>query len=126
MCGCPICANEFGTQGINEKNLFIPFLEELDDDFIPQHPVYIKPGVQYYIDAYYPKFNLAIEYDEPDHKYKKEEDEQRQKCIEDKLGCKFIRIDEELFLGNKTEVKKIICEALKLDDDTLTMGDMFE
>jgi hypothetical protein len=110
--GCPICAVSFGLQGNNERKLFIPFLNEIDKNFIPQYPVYIKPKVFYYVDAYYPKYNLAIEYDEPDHKYKIEEDAHRQNLIEQKLKCKFIRVDEDIFLSNKQYIKTIILEGM--------------
>ena len=47
----------------------------------------------YRIDFYLPEFNLAIEYDEEQHKYQQEEDKQREEEIKEVLGCKFIRLD---------------------------------
>jgi len=54
----------------------------------------------YKIDIYIPEFNLAIEYDEigSNHTYKQDDDIIRQKYIENKLGCTFIRISETLTL----------------------------
>lgn len=48
---------------------------------------------KYRIDFYIPQYNLAIEYDEEQHKYKIEEDHIRQIEIEKELGCKTIRLD---------------------------------
>ena len=48
------------------------------------------------IDGYIPELNLCIEVDEIGHikEKKKEKDIERQKIIEDKLGCKFLRIKD--------------------------------
>ncbi len=45
----------------------------------------------YKIDWYIPELNLAIEFDEKHHKRQKKEDIERQKYIEKKMGCKFLR-----------------------------------
>jgi len=50
--------------------------------------------IGYWLDFYDPIINLAIEYDELGHKYKKEKDMKKQKEIVKELGCKFIRINE--------------------------------
>lgn len=49
----------------------------------------------YRIDFYIPKFNIAVEYDEHQHftETNQNKDTERQKYIESKLGCKFIRCD---------------------------------
>lgn len=49
----------------------------------------------YRIDFYIPKHNIAVEYDEQQHliESNKIKDLERQKYIEDKLCCKFIRCD---------------------------------
>lgn len=49
----------------------------------------------YRIDFYIPKLNVAVEYDEKQHfsKTNMKKDLARQKYIEDKLNCKFIRCD---------------------------------
>ncbi len=50
---------------------------------------------KYRIDYYIPDLNIAIEYDENDHKnYTYEQHEGRQREIEDKLGCRFIRVSD--------------------------------
>ena len=49
----------------------------------------------YRIDYYIQSMNIAIEYDENDHKhYSYEQQEQRQSVIEQELGCKFIRVTD--------------------------------
>lgn len=49
--------------------------------------------LNYRIDFYIPKLNIAIEYDEESHIYKSSEDSLRQKEIEKEIGCYFIRIN---------------------------------
>ena len=48
----------------------------------------------YRIDLYIPLYNIAIEIDEKEHKYKQDYDKMRQKYIENQILCKFIRINE--------------------------------
>lgn len=48
---------------------------------------------KYHIDAVIESLNLAIEYDERNHRYQVDEDNERQKEIEDKCGFTFIRLD---------------------------------
>lgn len=48
----------------------------------------------YRIDLYIPKYNIAVEIDEEEHKYKKDYDTIRQIYIEKQIHCKFIRINE--------------------------------
>lgn len=48
----------------------------------------------YRIDLYIPKYNIAVEIDEEEHKYKRDYDLIRQNYIENKIHCKFIRINE--------------------------------
>lgn len=48
---------------------------------------------KYRIDFYLPEFNLAIEYDEEQHKHQQEEDKQREEEIKKSLSCKFVRLD---------------------------------
>ena len=75
----------------------INFLEALEKGL---EPFNIK-GIRQYnidkyrIDYYIPSLNIAIEYDENGHaNYTYEEHEGRQKYIENKLGCRFIRITD--------------------------------
>ena len=48
----------------------------------------------YRIDLYIPKYNIAVEIDEKEHKYKQDYDTIRQKYIEKQINCTFIRINE--------------------------------
>ena len=74
-------------------------------DFVDQLEETLKPfnltGIRQYkigsykLDYYIPSLNLAIEYDENDHKsYSYEAHEGRQKEIEDILKCRFIRVTD--------------------------------
>lgn len=76
----------------------IEFLDTLEKLLIPFGFNHIR---QYEIegkriDLYIPELNIAIEYDEDDHRsYSYEQQEGRQKEIEKVLGCKFIRISNK-------------------------------
>lgn len=65
------------------------FLEEMSIYYILQFQV----GV-YKIDLYIPKYNISIEIDEEEHKYKREYDIKRQDYIESQIHCKFICVNE--------------------------------
>lgn len=64
-------------------------LDEMNIKYIPQYPV-----GNYRIDLYIPKYNLAIEIDEEENKYKKDYDLKRQSYIENQIHCKFVRVNE--------------------------------
>lgn len=51
----------------------------------------------FWVDYYEPNINLVIEWDERHHRYekKKKQDAYRAKYIIKKIGCKFLRIDQE-------------------------------
>ena len=70
--------------------------------------------LKYRIDYYIPSLNIAIEYDENNHKYYSYEEHQgRQKEIEEKIGCRFIRVsDEETHFYN---VGYVIKEMFKIN-----------
>lgn len=56
--------------------------------------------LNYRIDYYIPKLNIAIEYDEDNHNnYTYEQHEGRQEEIEKELHCKFIRVSDKNNLG---------------------------
>ena len=48
--------------------------------------------LSYRLDFYLPQLKLAIEYDEEQHQYQKQDDAVRQIKLENELGCKFIRV----------------------------------
>jgi very-short-patch-repair endonuclease len=113
--GCLRCYQEQRGVGINERNHFQPYLESL----IPlitienQYPVKSE-NYYYFLDFYLPEFDIAIEYDEKSH-YKKsnmQSDAKRQKYIEDKLGCLFVRVSDDKFMENNEYVDEIIYESL--------------
>ncbi len=83
---------------INRKE--IEFLDELEDALSPFNIKGIRQysviDNKYRIDYYIPSINVAIEYDENNHRgYSYEKHEGRQREIEDLLKCKFIRISDD-------------------------------
>lgn len=59
---------------------------------------YLVEGLGYWLDGYDEKNNVAYEYDEKHHFINgelRESDKKRQKQIEEKLNCKFIRLKDE-------------------------------
>lgn len=82
---------------IQAKRFELSFFEQLDETLKPlgyevekQKSVF---GGKYRIDGYIESLRLAIEYDEEQHKYQEEEDEQREIKIQNELECDFIRLD---------------------------------
>lgn len=93
--GAEILINKF-KYNIRSARFEYKYLNEIEDfldlmnvDYMEQYSV-----GNYRIDLYIPKFNLAVEIDEEEHKYKRDYDLIRQKYIENKVHCKFIRINE--------------------------------
>ena len=75
----------------------IEFIDQLEETLKPFNLIGIRQYKinSYMIDYYIPSLNLAIEYDENDHKsYSYEAHEGRQKEIEDTLKCRFIRVTD--------------------------------
>lgn len=58
-----------------------------------------------------PEYNIAIEIDENEHKYKSEYDNMREQEIYDNIKCKFVRIDEDVSVGSA--IAMIIKEIYK-------------
>ena len=78
------------------------------DEILFQHHV-----LSYYIDAHFPKYQLAIEVDEQGHNSRDIDYEiERQKAIEKELGCEFIRI---------IQLKKILIFLLRLVKHKITL-----
>ena len=76
----------------------IKFLDKLQEALKPFDLEGIKQYkvLNYRIDFYIPKLNIAIEYDENEHKdYSYKQQQGRQKEIENSLGCDFIRINDK-------------------------------
>ena len=70
------------------------------------------PVEQYFIDIYLPDLCIAIEYDENEHRnYTYENHKLRQKNIENKLQCKFIRVSDDYPIDKAIAIViKKICE----------------
>lgn len=82
------------------------FLKLMNINYIEQYQV-----GNYRIDLYIPEYNLAIEIDEEEHKYKKDYDKIRQKYIEKQIHCTFIRVNEGESCGSA--IARIIKELYK-------------
>lgn len=75
----------------------IEFIDQLEETLKPFNLIGIRQYQinSYRIDYYIPSLNIAIEYDENDHKsYSYEAHEGRQKEIETTLKCRFIRVTD--------------------------------
>lgn len=105
-----------------EKNEVILYNRE-EIDFINMLEDTLKPfrlkGTKQYkvksyrIDYYIESINIAIEYDEADHKnYSYEKHEGRQREIEKELGCRFIRVSNND--NNAYNIGKVIKEIFNL------------
>lgn len=80
----------YDRKEISFKRCLSDFLDALGVDFIHQFRV-----DKYRVDFYIPLYRIAIEYDEHDHRrYDKEKEIKRQKYIEEKLGCRFVRLSD--------------------------------
>ena len=110
--GAEILINKF-KYNIRSARFEYKYLNEIEDfldlmnvDYMEQFQV-----GNYRIDLYIPKFNLAIEIDEKEHKYKQGYDTIRQKYIEKQIHCTFIRINEGESCGSA--IARIVKELYK-------------
>ena len=98
-------ANFIINNYFNSNKELIVFTQNKEIRFLDMLEESLKPfgitGVRQYnvlgkrIDFYIPNLNIAIEYDENGHDhYSYEKHEGRQKEIENKLGCRFIRVSD--------------------------------
>ena len=79
------------------RSLEKPFLDDLEDVLKPFHIYGVRQYkvLDYRIDFYIERLNVAIEYDENNHKgYSYEQQELREKKIKEELGCRFIRVSD--------------------------------
>ena len=92
------------SEGLIEDNFYITSRKEIE--FLDMLEEVLKPFgyktirqysvLDYRIDLYIEDLNIAVEYDENNHKdYSYEEHEGRQDLIEKELGCKFIRLSDK-------------------------------
>jgi very-short-patch-repair endonuclease len=91
---CVCCGYHDCLVGRREERYYNDTITNLNYDVIRQYPVKRRGRLYYFIDFYIPDLNVAIEYDERGHKYQTDKDTNRQKFIENRLGCSFIRIKE--------------------------------
>ena len=92
-----IIKNKFELHSV-ARSLEEPFIVQLQDALKPFGIYWEKQYkvLNYRIDFYIERLNIAIEYDENDHKgYSYEQHEERERKIKDILGCKFIRVSDK-------------------------------
>lgn len=101
-----LLANKINTLFPNEvDSIIITNLDRKEIKFLDQLEQALQPFniegkrqysvLNYRIDYYIPSLNIAIEYDENEHKnYTYEAHEGRQRNIEKELGCRFIRVND--------------------------------
>lgn len=85
------------------------FVEKLEKELVSLGLIGVRQYVvlDYRIDYYLPFLNVAIEYDENDHKhYTYEDHELRQTYIEMELGCEFIRLSDDD--SDDTNIRKVL------------------
>jgi len=88
--GMDVPFNIFNRKEDRFISLLIQFINKLDLDYVLQYKV-----LTYRVDLYIPKLNIAIEYDENKHSgYSYDAHIGRENKIKDKIGCKFIRVDD--------------------------------
>lgn len=110
--GAEILTNKF-KYNVRSSRFEYKYLNEIEDflnlmsiNYVEQYRI-----GNYRIDLYIPKFNLAIEIDEKEHKYKQGYDTIRQKYIEKQIHCTFIRINEGESCGSA--IARIVKELYK-------------
>lgn len=99
------------------------FLDKLEKslkpfDIVGEKQYYVKNenGTNYRIDYYIPELNIAIEYDENGHAdYTYEQHEGRQEYIENKLGCRFVRVTDKE--SDEYNIGKVIKEIFEMDNN---------
>lgn len=110
--GANILTNKF-KYNVRSARFEYKYLNEIEDFLNLMNINYIEQYQvgNYMIDLYIPKFNLAIEIDEKEHRYKEKYDRIRQKHIEELICCKFIRVNEGESCGSA--IAKITKELYK-------------
>ena len=73
----------------------ISFINNIKKAFFSENIICQYRVDKFFIDLYFPDYNLAIEFDEIKHKFNIEKDKIRQDYITNKLNTKFIRIKEK-------------------------------
>ena len=90
------------------EHMFNEMLEGLFEGVISFETQYNVDN-KYRIDFYNVEHKLAVEYDEEHHNYQIANDVERQRYIENKLGCKFIRVAKgEEFIGINKIIKTLL------------------
>ncbi len=108
--GVDILKNRF-KYNVRSARFEYKYLNEIED-FLNVMDIEQYQVDNYRIDLFIPKYNIAIEIDEKEHKYKQECDRIRQKYIEKQIHCKFIRINEDESCGSViARITKEMCKS---------------
>lgn len=101
--------NLYKVVPVKERNFGELLMETFKDviEIIPQY----KVG-NYFIDFYFPKVNLAVEFDEKHHKKQIKNDKIRQTYIGKQLKAQFIRVNDGEELQGLNQVVKYVFNAL--------------
>lgn len=86
LCGQKVLLNASRFE-VSFSNILLPILDKMGIEVIRQ-----KKVLNYKIDFYIPEFNLAVEYDEEQHRFSVESDAKRMDDIRKEIDCKFIRL----------------------------------
>lgn len=107
--------NDAYKPNIKESSFIMLLLKTFDgENIMLQYKV-----DNYFIDAYFCEYNIAIEFDEKYHNSFKENDEERQEYIKDKLDCHFIRVSEnDDFISSINTIFKYIKSRLQIKYET--------
>lgn len=84
---------------------------------IQNHPVETFKEKWRFIDLYLPKFNIAIEVDDPSHNKRRMDDKFRTKAIKKRIHCKFLRYPTWRVLENTADVVGHIIGMIALWND---------
>lgn len=98
--GYKIIENKF-IYNVRSARYEYKLINEITDALEQLHIKYIKQYkiLMYRVDLYLPDYNLVVEFDELEHKFKRQQDYARQNKIENNIHCSFLRIHEDDTLG---------------------------
>jgi hypothetical protein len=71
-----------------------------------------KKFVRYWVDGYIEKYNICLEWDERQHKYKKESDVKREFFLKENFNCQIIRINQKEFLKDVDNQINLVCNKI--------------
>lgn len=115
-CRCSnafILAKHFNIERLNVlcEKLEVVTLHTIENCFKDEKIIKQFSIDQYRIDLYFSEYKIAVECDEKQHVYKKDLDLKRQRAIEEKLGCTFVRYNPCV---EGFDIHKVVNDIFKL------------